>query len=176
MIVDPATADELPEGGVGEIWLQGNNICRGYWGRPDESRHTFGAKLRTRPGHWLRTGDLGVYVNGELYVVGRIADSITIEGARHYPQDIEATAAEASPMVRRGYVAAFTDDNQRLVIVAERAAGTARDDPTPAMRPSDSRCRTSTGCRFSMFASCLPEPSHARRAASWHGGPVAPVT
>ena len=133
MIVDPATADELPEGGVGEIWLQGNNICRGYWGRPDESRHTFGAKLRTRPGHWLRTGDLGVYVNGELYVVGRIADSITIEGARHYPQDIEATAAEASPMVRRGYVAAFTDDNQRLVIVAERAAGTARDDPTPAI-------------------------------------------
>jgi fatty-acyl-CoA synthase len=36
-------------------------------------------------------------------------------------------------MVRRGYVAAFTDDNQRLVIVAERAAGTARDDPTPAI-------------------------------------------
>jgi fatty-acyl-CoA synthase len=36
-------------------------------------------------------------------------------------------------MVRRGYVAAFTDDRDRLVIIAERAAGTARDDPQPAM-------------------------------------------
>jgi fatty-acyl-CoA synthase len=113
--------------------LQGNNICRGYWGRPDESRHTFGARLQSRPGDWLRTGDLGVYLDGELYVVGRIADLITVDGVHHYPQDIEATTAAASPMVRRGYVAAFTDDSQRLVIVAERAAGTARDDPASSI-------------------------------------------
>jgi fatty-acyl-CoA synthase len=133
VIVDPDTGDELPDASVGEIWLHGNNICRGYWGRPDESRRTFHAKLRTRPGDWLRTGDLGVYLDGELYVTGRIADLVTIDGASHYPQDIEATAAEASSMVRRGYVAAFTDESQRLVIVAERAAGTARHDPQPAI-------------------------------------------
>jgi fatty-acyl-CoA synthase len=133
VIVDPGTGEELPDGRVGEIWLQGNNICRGYWGRREESRRTFGARLQRRPGDWLRTGDLGVYLNGELYVTGRIADLVTIDGVNHYPQDIEATAAEASPMVRRGYVAAFTDDRDRLVIIAERAAGTARDDPQPAM-------------------------------------------
>ncbi|HEX2400982.1 MAG TPA: fatty acyl-AMP ligase [Mycobacterium sp.] len=133
VIVDPDTGDELPDASVGEIWLHGNNICRGYWGRPDESHRTFHAKLRTRPGDWLRTGDLGVYLDGELYVTGRIADLVTIDGASHYPQDIEATAAEASSMVRRGYVAAFTDESQRLVIVAERAAGTARHDPQPAI-------------------------------------------
>lgn len=133
VIVDADTGEELPDGTVGEIWLQGNNICRGYWGRPDESRRTFGATLQSRPGDWLRTGDLGVYLDGELYVTGRIADLITIDGVHHYPQDIEAAAADASPMVRRGYVAAFTDDNQQLVIVAERAAGTARDDPQPAI-------------------------------------------
>jgi fatty-acyl-CoA synthase len=133
VIVDPVTGDELPDASVGEIWLHGNNICRGYWGRPDESRRTFHAKLRTRPGDWLRTGDLGVYLDGELYVTGRIADLVTIDGASHYPQDIEATAAEASSMVRRGYVAAFTDESQRLVLVAERAAGTARHDPQPAI-------------------------------------------
>ena len=133
VIVDPDTGDELPDASVGEIWLHGNNICRGYWGRPDESRRTFHAKLRTRPGDWLRTGDLGVYLDGELYVTGRIADLVTIDGASHYPQDIEATAAEAASMVRRGYVAAFTDESQRLVIVAERAAGTARHDPQPAI-------------------------------------------
>jgi fatty-acyl-CoA synthase len=133
VIVNPNTGGELPDGKVGEIWLHGNNICRGYWGRPDESRRAFGARLQSRPGDWLRTGDLGVYLDGELYVTGRIADLITIDGASHYPQDIEATAAEASPMVRRGYVAAFTDDSHRLVIIAERAAGTARDDPAPAI-------------------------------------------
>ena len=74
-----------------------------------------------------------MYLDGELYVTGRIADLVTIDGAHHYPQDIEATTAEASPMVRRGYVAAFTDDSERLVIVSERAAGTARQDPRPAI-------------------------------------------
>ncbi len=86
-----------------------------------------------------------MYLDGELYVTGRIADLVTIDGANHYPQGIEATTAEASPMVRRGYVAAFSvsanelpgsvagDDCQRLVIIAERAAGTGRDDPQPAI-------------------------------------------
>ena len=145
VIVDPEAGAELPDGSVGEIWLHGDNVCRGYWGRLEESRRTFSARLQTglnadshaegvpAEGNWLRTGDLGVYLDGELYVTGRIADLITIDGAHHYPQDIEATAAEASPMVRRGYAAAFTASADELVIVAERAAGTARDDPASAI-------------------------------------------
>jgi fatty-acyl-CoA synthase len=159
VIVDPDTETELPDGDVGEIWLQGNNVGRGYWGLPDETRLAFGAKLQSRLGEgshaegsdagrtWLRTGDLGVYLDGELYVTGRIVDLVTVEGRHHYPQDIEATVAEASPMVRRGYVTAFSvpadelpardasnpDTGPRLVILAERAAGTSRDDPRPAI-------------------------------------------
>ncbi len=38
---------------------------------------------------WLRTGDLGVYLDGELYITGRIADLLTIDGRNHYPQDIK---------------------------------------------------------------------------------------
>jgi fatty-acyl-CoA synthase len=157
VIVNAETREELPDGRVGEIWLHGDNICRGYWGKPDESRRTFGARLQSRlpvashahgapvAGEWLRTGDLGVYLDGELYVTGRVADLVIIDGANHYPQDIEATTAEASPMVRRGYAAAFSvsaneltdsdadDDSKRLVIIAERAAGTGRDDPQPAV-------------------------------------------
>src|ERR1700758_1636045 len=104
VIVNPDTADELPDGEVGEIWLQGNNIGRGYWGLPDETRATFGAELRSRlaeGGHadgstvdraWLRTGDLGVYLDGELYVTGRIADLVSIDDASHYPQVYKPTA------------------------------------------------------------------------------------
>jgi fatty-acyl-CoA synthase len=124
VIVDADIGEELSDGRVGEIWLHGDNVCRGYWGRPDETRRAFGARLRSRQpgashadsapvaGEWPRTGDLGVYLDGELYVTGRIADLVIIDGAAHYLQDIEATAAEASPMVRKGYVAAFSDDSQ----------------------------------------------------------------
>jgi fatty-acyl-CoA synthase len=157
VIVNPDTGEELPDGEVGEIWLQGNNIGRGYWGRSDETRLTFGARLQSRlaegghadgsptEGTWLRTGDLGVYLDGELYITGRIADLVIIDGHYHYPQDIEATTAEAAPTVRRGYVAAFSvpanelpgsdtgDTSERLVIIAERAAGTGRADPQPAI-------------------------------------------
>jgi fatty-acyl-CoA synthase len=151
VIVNPDTGNELPDGEVGEIWLQGNNIGRGYWGLPDETRATFGVELGSRLGQgshaegsivrraWLRTGDLGVYLDGELYVTGRIADLVTIDGRDHYPQDIEASAAEASPVVRRGYATAFSvpanesPSREVLVIVAERAAGTSRVDPQPAI-------------------------------------------
>lgn len=148
VITDPDTGTELPDGHVGEIWLHGDNIGRGYWRRPDESSATFGAQLATRLANgshaegvalqskWLRTGDLGVFLDGELYVTGRRADLVVIDSEQHYPQHIEATAEAASTMVRRGHVTAFAvsgDDNPELVIVAERATGTGRADPAPAV-------------------------------------------
>ncbi|HTY28653.1 MAG TPA: AMP-binding protein, partial [Mycobacterium sp.] len=48
VMVDPDTGAELPDGQVGEIWLHGDNIGRGYWGNPEESRKTFGARLTRR--------------------------------------------------------------------------------------------------------------------------------
>jgi len=152
VIVNPDTEAELPDGEVGEIWLHGDNIGRGYWARPEETVRVFGNKLQ-RPlpvgshadgapseATWLRTGDLGVYLDGELYITGRIKDLIIIDGRNHYPQDIEATTAEASSAVRSGYVAAFSvpanqvpgapadEAGERLVIVAERAVGAGRAD------------------------------------------------
>src|SRR6201996_17413 len=150
VIVDPETGAEKPDGHVGEIWIQGDNVARGYWGLPGDTRRAFGATLQSplatgshaegsdADGTWLRTSDLGTYLDGELYVTGRIADLVTIDGRDHYPQDIEATVAEASPIIRRGYVTAFAipadgDDGQQLVVAAERAAGTSRADPQPAI-------------------------------------------
>ncbi|MDT5198321.1 MAG: fatty-acyl-CoA synthase, partial [Mycobacterium sp.] len=147
VIAEPETGAELPDGRVGEIWLHGNNIGRGYWERPDETRRTFGAVLRsnsTSRGHaqdvpadakWLRTGDVGFYLNGELYVLGRLADLITVDDRHIRPEDIEATVAQASPVVRRAYATAFTvpsGEGEQLVVVAERASGTWRVDPAPA--------------------------------------------
>ena len=149
VIVNTETEAEVSDGEVGEIWLHGNNIGQGYWARPDETARVFGNKLQRRlssgshadgaPSNatWLRTGDLGVYLNGELHITGRIKDMIIVDGRNHYPQDIEATTAEASPKVRSGYVAAFSvpgdDGGERVVIVAERAPGAGRADLQPVI-------------------------------------------
>ena len=103
VVVDPESGAELPDGSVGEFWLHGDNLGRGYWRRREETRLIFGARLRSRmplgsratgvadDADWLRTGDLGMFVDGELYVTGRIVDLLSISGRNVYPQDIEAS-------------------------------------------------------------------------------------
>lgn len=119
IIVDHETASELPDGQIGEIWLHGDNLGGGYWGKEQESADTFKNLLKSRTtesraegapedGMWVRTGDYGTYFNDELYIAGRIKDLVIIDGRNHYPQDLEYTAQEASKALRIGYVAAFS--------------------------------------------------------------------
>ncbi|MDQ7804457.1 fatty acyl-AMP ligase [Amycolatopsis sp. A133] len=126
-LVDPDTAVVLPDGSVGEIWVHGPNVGEGYWQKPLDSTETFGARLAggLPEGPWLRTGDLGVRLDGELYIAGRIKDLIIVDGRNHYPQDVEATAASADPAIRPGSVAAFAvagNDTEAVVVVAEHRA------------------------------------------------------
>jgi long-chain fatty acid adenylase/transferase FadD26 len=122
-IVDPDTRVENPAGMVGEIWLHGDNIANGYWRKPQQSQKTFGGQLTdpspgTPLGPWLRTGDLGVIYDGELFIIGRIKDLLIVDGRNHYPDDIEATTQEISG----GRVAAISipdDRTERLVVIAE---------------------------------------------------------
>lgn len=157
VIVDPASEAELPDGRVGEIWLHGENVGRGYWGRDRETDQSFRNKLQVRldagshadgvapHAMWFRTGDMGVYLDGELYITGRIKDLLIVDGRNHYPQDIEATVADASTAVRRGFVAAFSvpdGTGEALVIIAERGPGAGKADPEPiieAIRAAVSR-------------------------------------
>ncbi|GCB43369.1 long-chain-fatty-acid--CoA ligase [Streptomyces sp. NL15-2K] len=109
-VTDPVTRAVLSEGEVGEIWVQGPNVGRGYRNRDGDTRHVFGAELADEaagPGRWLRTGDLGTVLDGQLVVTGRLKDLIVVDGRNHYPQDIEATAQDAHPAVRRDRLAAF---------------------------------------------------------------------
>ncbi|WP_427925056.1 fatty acyl-AMP ligase [Streptomyces sp. cg40] len=144
-IVDPATATVLPAGEVGEIWVQGPNVGRGYLERGPQTRKTFHARLAHTPGHWLRTGDLGTVLDGQLLVTGRLKDLIIVDGRNHYPQDVEGTAQAAHPAIRPDRLAAFavpaghapggttagaTIAAEGAVIVAEQARGldvSARD-------------------------------------------------
>jgi 4-hydroxyphenylalkanoate adenylyltransferase len=122
-IVDPDTSVEKPAGVVGEIWVHGANVTMGYWRNPQQTQQTFHAtlvnpSLGTPAGPWLRTGDLGVILDGELFIVGRIKDLLIVDGCNHYPDDIESTIQE----ITGGRVVAMAvpdDHTERLVAIIE---------------------------------------------------------
>jgi len=121
-VVDPESGEELPAGRVGEIWIAGPSVARGYWRNPEATEHEFHARLDTGEGPFLRTGDLGFVRDGELYVTGRIKDLVIIRGRNHYPQDVELTAERSHPDLRPGCGAAFSVEvggEERLVLVQE---------------------------------------------------------
>ncbi|WP_437547001.1 amino acid adenylation domain-containing protein [Sorangium sp. So ce367] len=121
-IVDPETLRPCKDERIGEIWVAGASVAQGYWERPEETALTFEARLSTGEGPFLRTGDLGFFSRGELYVTGRLKDLIIVRGRNLYPQDIELTAEESHPGLRAGGGAAFSvdvDGEERVVIVQE---------------------------------------------------------
>ncbi|WP_329280165.1 fatty acyl-AMP ligase [Streptomyces sp. NBC_01451] len=137
-IADPASRVRLSEGEIGEIWVQGPNVGRGYRNRDGQTLRVFGATFAddtADAGRWLRTGDLGTFLDGQLIVTGRLKDLIVVDGRNHYPQDVEASVQDADPAVRRDRLAAFgvpVDTGERVVVVAEhvRSVGLAEIDVT----------------------------------------------
>ena len=120
-IVDPQTQTLRAEGQVGEIWVQGPAVARGYWNRTEINAELFEAKIQSGPdGSYLRTGDLGFFWDGELYVTGRLKDVIIIRGRNHYPQDIETTATHAHPAVDMGAAFSTAGDRQEMLIVVHQ--------------------------------------------------------
>ncbi|HEX8441990.1 amino acid adenylation domain-containing protein [Archangium sp.] len=125
-VVDPQTGAPCAPGRVGEIWVRGASVARGYWERPEETARTFQARLSgSGEGAYLRTGDLGVLDGGELFVTGRSKDLLIIRGRNHYPQDIERSVEQCDVGLRPGCGAAFSvevEGEERLVVVQEFAA------------------------------------------------------
>jgi acyl-CoA synthetase (AMP-forming)/AMP-acid ligase II len=108
-IVDLETHCRLPEHQVGEIWVRGASVAKGYWNRPEETRQEFNAALAGDPsGGYLRTGDLGFLSDGVLYVTGRVKQMIVVRGRNLYPQDIELSVGRSHPALDTGAGAAFT--------------------------------------------------------------------
>jgi long chain fatty acid CoA FadD26 len=122
-IVDLETRTENPAGKVGEVWLHGDNVSAGYWRKPQQTERTFGARIvnpspGTPAGSWLRTGDLGVMIGGEFYIVGRIKDLLIIDGRNHYPDDIESTIQEISGG-RAVAISVPKNQSEQLVVIVE---------------------------------------------------------
>jgi acyl-CoA synthetase (AMP-forming)/AMP-acid ligase II len=108
---------------VGEICFRGPSVAAGYWENPDATR----AAGMGAPGGWMRTGDLGYLVDGELYISGRLKDILIVNGRNYYPQRLEWLVDEI-PGVRKGSAVVFTrpgSASEEIVVAAE----TRSDDP-----------------------------------------------
>ncbi len=78
----------LDDGRVGNIQLRGASVTDRIYGDPEATDALF-----TEDG-WLRTGDCGVFVDGQLVITGRQKDIIIVNGQNYYPHDIEEIIAE----------------------------------------------------------------------------------
>ena len=107
-IVEPTTMKELPERHVGEIWIKGDSVSKGYF--HEQNDDPFNVTLNAESG-FLRSGDLGFLHDNELYVCGRLKDLIIIRGQNCYPQDIEMTVEDLNKVIVPGCVAAFAVQN-----------------------------------------------------------------
>jgi thioester reductase-like protein len=124
-IVDAEQHFALTAGRIGEIWIAGSGKCLGYWNNPELTLKQFRARLVDDSPYddgYLRTGDMGFFHDGELFVCGRIKDMIILRGQNYYPQDVENIVERASSLIRANCVAAFQiheDSEPALAIVAE---------------------------------------------------------
>ena len=103
---DQPLADEH----VGHIQIRGENVTAGYLDAPEAN-----AAVHTADG-WLRTGDLGVVHEHELYITGRHKEILFVNGQNYYPHDLEAVALEV-PGIELG----------KVVISGVRANGAESD-------------------------------------------------
>lgn len=127
VIVDPETSLRASDGEVGEIWVRGPSVARGYWQKPEATAEKFGAKLVGDPEPFLRTGDLGFLWEGELAIVGRGSDVINVRGRNVYPSDLETAVSRAFSTDADAVSAAFEWADDVVAIVVEASSRYAED-------------------------------------------------
>ena len=109
----------LEDGREGELCVRGPSVTPGYFENPTATAASF------RDG-WLRTGDLGYLLDGEVVITGRLKDLIIVNGRNIHPQSIEWVAGEIDG-VRKGNVVAFSRPgahSEELIVALETRSST----------------------------------------------------
>jgi len=112
---------ELPSDRIGHVHMRGENVTGGYYEDPAANAAAFTAD------GWLRTGDLGLFHERELYISGRAKEIIFVNGQNYYPHDLEDIAQrvpglELGKVVAAGVRPRGTEVEQLMVFVLHRGA------------------------------------------------------
>lgn len=113
-----ADGREVAPGAVGELWVRGPNVMRGYYRNPELTRAT------VTPEGWLKTGDLARQeADGALFIVGRSKELIIRSGFNVYPVEVEQAINAHPQVVQSAVVGRSVDANEEVVAFVEAAAG-----------------------------------------------------
>ena len=129
IIVNPETREPKPDRQIGEIWVRGPHTAKSYLNNDAQSQHTLNAStMPAQPGlgNWLRSGDLGCVVDGDVFITGRMKDVIVLNGRTLAAPDIETCIGDVSATGLPGTVAFETrmpDGSGAITMVAEVPAG-----------------------------------------------------
>lgn len=121
-VVDPASGGELAPGGVGELWVRGPNVMKGYYRDSEQTAQVLDAD------GWFRSGDLARFdTRGNLYIVGRLKELIIRSGFNVYPAEIEAVLAQHPKVALCAVVGRRDGANEEVVAFVQPAAGQTLD-------------------------------------------------
>lgn len=112
--VETSSGDPVPDGEVGELWVSGPLVARGYLGRDDLTAARF---PHGPEGRRYRTGDLARRVDGQIHFAGRADDQVKVRGFRVEPGEVEAVLT-THPAVRQAVVTSPADRFGSRVLVA----------------------------------------------------------
>ncbi|MBS0634768.1 MAG: amino acid adenylation domain-containing protein [Verrucomicrobia bacterium] len=130
-IVDPKTLQQVGEGSVGEIWVAGESVAKGYWNMPEVTNQLFHAYTQDGLGPFMRTQDLGFLEGDELFISGRLKNMLILRGKNFYAHDIEHALSESHEKLKKGLFAAISiehDQQEKLVVVYELDRAAKTDD------------------------------------------------
>lgn len=111
---------EVPAGEVGELWVSGPNLMKGYFRNPAATAAVLGED------GWLNTGDLAqMDEDGNLFIVGRTKELIIRSGFNVYPPDVEAVLNSHPDVVMSAVVGRQVPGNEEVIAYVQPVAGSA---------------------------------------------------
>ena len=108
---------DVPPGGIGELWVRGPGVMRGYYRAPAETADVI------TPDGWFKTGDLARVEDGNLFIVGRSKEMVIRFGFNVYPAEIEGVLNAHPAVARAAVVPAMRDGSEEMTAFVELRTG-----------------------------------------------------
>jgi len=145
--------DDVTPGEVGEVWIRGENVFKGYWQMPEKTRESFHEG-------WFMSGDLGYQDpddNARLYLVGRAKELIITGGYNVYPKEVEdvLTSHEA---IKEAAVIGLPDEDfgEKVTAIVVPSEGQAPPPPESVILYCKSRLAGYKCPKTVLFVDDLP--------------------
>jgi long-chain acyl-CoA synthetase len=110
---------EVPPGDVGELWVRGPNVMKGYYRSPEETAAALDSE------GWFNTRDLARLQEGNLFIVGRTKDMIVRFGFNVYPAEVEAVLNAHPEVAQSAVVGRSVEENEEVVAFVQLVPGSA---------------------------------------------------